>query len=105
MTFSWPCHSGNLIPPGSGYYGHSGIVESARDLYQQIDGNPEKKGINSSFFLFFNQTISANHTKSITLHYHLLPYFGTIKHLCGHFSRHIINNFPCKQIKLGNRFL
>ncbi|CAI9279230.1 unnamed protein product [Lactuca saligna] len=34
---------GNLIPPGSGYYGHSGIVESARDLYQQIDGNPEKK--------------------------------------------------------------
>ncbi|KAL4586014.1 hypothetical protein LXL04_010644 [Taraxacum kok-saghyz] len=33
----------NLIPPGSGYYGHSGIVEATRDLYQQIDGNPEKK--------------------------------------------------------------
>ncbi|KAI3764519.1 hypothetical protein L2E82_14530 [Cichorium intybus] len=33
----------NLIPPGSGYYGHSGIVEAARDLFQQIDGNPEKK--------------------------------------------------------------
>ncbi|XP_076905914.1 uncharacterized protein LOC143561826 [Bidens hawaiensis] len=33
----------NLIPPGSTHYGHSGIVESARDLYEQIDGNPENK--------------------------------------------------------------
>lgn len=40
-----PCHSDNLIPPGSTHYGHSGIVESARDLYEQIDGNPENKGM------------------------------------------------------------
>nr|XP_043626389.1 uncharacterized protein LOC122597873 [Erigeron canadensis] len=33
----------NLIPPGSSHYGHAGIVEAARDLYEQIDGNPEKK--------------------------------------------------------------
>ncbi|KAM0011348.1 putative fungal lipase-like domain, alpha/Beta hydrolase [Helianthus debilis subsp. tardiflorus] len=33
----------NLIPPGSTHYGHSGIVESARDLYEQIDGNSENK--------------------------------------------------------------
>ncbi|XP_024988747.1 uncharacterized protein LOC112523389 isoform X2 [Cynara cardunculus var. scolymus] len=33
----------NLIPPGSAYYGHSGIVEAARDLYVQIDGNPGNK--------------------------------------------------------------
>uniref|UniRef100_A0A251RR88 Putative lipase class 3 family protein n=1 Tax=Helianthus annuus TaxID=4232 RepID=A0A251RR88_HELAN len=38
-----PCHSDNLIPPGSTHYGHSGIVESARDLYEQIDGNSENK--------------------------------------------------------------
>ncbi|GJS54723.1 Sn1-specific diacylglycerol lipase beta [Tanacetum coccineum] len=33
----------NLIPPGSTHYGHSGIVEAARDLYEQIDGNPKNK--------------------------------------------------------------
>ncbi|KVH97202.1 Lipase, class 3, partial [Cynara cardunculus var. scolymus] len=30
---------------GSAYYGHSGIVEAARDLYVQIDGNPGNKGM------------------------------------------------------------
>ncbi|GJU18581.1 Sn1-specific diacylglycerol lipase beta isoform X3 [Tanacetum coccineum] len=37
------CRSDNLIPPGSIHYGHSGIVEAARDLYEQIDGNPKNK--------------------------------------------------------------
>ncbi|XP_071706429.1 uncharacterized protein [Rutidosis leptorrhynchoides] len=36
--------SDNLIPPGSTHYGHSGIIEAARDLYRQIDGNFENKG-------------------------------------------------------------
>ncbi|GKF43045.1 hypothetical protein Tco_0126387, partial [Tanacetum coccineum] len=39
------CRSDNLIPPGSIHYGHSGIVEAARDLYEQIDGNPKNKGM------------------------------------------------------------
>ncbi|KAD7117223.1 hypothetical protein E3N88_04491 [Mikania micrantha] len=41
----------NLIPPGSTHYGHSGIVECARDLYEQIDGHLENKESQEGGFL------------------------------------------------------
>lgn len=33
------------------HYGHSGIVEAARDIFSQIEGNPGEHGEKSIWFL------------------------------------------------------
>jgi len=37
------------------HYGHSGIVETARELFMQIEGNPERPG--KKYFRFFKLVV------------------------------------------------